>query len=219
MATLLDTIQNLRSYADLENKVIFIMNLITFGILDNIVEDTELYKFNSGVNTRRGFKKVEKILQQIIEKGVLNMFEVYRKFYPVVNGILVLENIPLYGTLKFEDTEEKIETIHIHDTLYQLSATPLFITKMTNSSYICLLSCYDEALRLSTLLNKSLINNQTIRAYAVKTPSKVIKIEDISSIAAKGSILEKPIYDGFCIGVFVTIFAFFISMTFQYFLS
>ena len=166
MSSLSQVLDTFSAAPELDNKRISIKNLITFGMIDDR-SIPQLDNFSSGIETKRGLKKVEKILQEIFEEGILNMFSVYREKLRSMNGILILDNIPEYGTVRETGEKEKIDVSHIHDTIYDYTL-PEFILKMSNHTYVVFTGSSEMASHIANRLNRMFIDGEIIRAYSLK---------------------------------------------------
>lgn len=148
----------------IEQKLEIIDTLEEFGFLEKFENNLHLrqtaFKANRfidlGFRTKRGFKRLEKELHNLIEKGIMKS-----------KSTLFLSNIPEKAetiTGLFED----VTVEHIYDTLEDHSEVvdPIYVIPVSRSAYLAHMN-YNEAKTIASKLNGMIINHQKIRVYCI----------------------------------------------------
>ena len=149
----------------IDQKLDIIKNLQKYGFLGGLEDEIEIHKIaikanrynNCGYTAKRGFKRLEKELHNLIEKGIMKS-----------KSTLFLSNIP-----------EKAETItglyedvtveHIYDTLdnhCEANCEAIYVIPVSRNSYLAYMD-YNEAQKIAVKLNGMIINHQNIRVYCI----------------------------------------------------
>ena len=148
----------------IEQKLEIIDGLQEFGFLENFENNLQLrqtaFKANRfidfGFKTKRGFKRLEKELHNLIEKGIMKS-----------KSTLFLSNIPEKAEL-ITGLYEDVTVEHIYDTLGDHSEVvdPIYVIPVSRNAYLAYMN-YDEAKNIASKLNGMIINHQKIRIYCI----------------------------------------------------
>ena len=148
----------------IDQKLDIIKNLQKYGFLGGLEDEIEIHKIaikanrynNCGYTAKRGFKRLEKELHNLIEKGIMKS-----------KSTLFLSNIPEKAEL-ITGLYEDVTVEHIYDTLGDHSEVvdPIYVIPVSRNAYLAYMN-YDEAKNIASKLNGMIINHQKIRIYCI----------------------------------------------------
>ena len=196
--TILNIFKNADDDSQLKDDCVVIYNLLFFGFLptDEAANDAmyssvstgfgikqgetigeTLQRFEHGVLTRRGFKKLDKILKGLVSLGVKNM-----------GANLLMTNIPRFTHLA-DGSEEEVGSIHIYDTLEQFAA-PKNVIKMSNNTYVVFFNKKTDADNVADILNGMHISGHPIGVYSFE-PNNYVNTSTLTLRKTCREALEK----------------------------